>query len=83
MVSLYQARPSRIWQVAVEMSLYALRQLLHARGVVRAGQGFELRTAFPARTLTDHRQSLAASGLTPSATLLVTLTGISASSNMM
>ena len=62
-------------QVAVETTLHALRQLLEARGVVRRGQGYELRTAFPARTLSDHRQSLAASGLTPSATLLVTLTG--------
>ena len=39
------------------------------RGAVRGGSPFELRTAFPARTLADEAQTLAAAGLAPAATL--------------
>lgn len=62
-----------VTELPVETTLNALRELLEARGVVRSGLAYELRTAFPARTLTDHRLSLAQAGLVPSATLLVAL----------
>lgn len=48
-----------------------LRALLLARGVVKPGQRFELRTAFPARLLSDPSASLAGAGLVPSATLCI------------
>ena len=46
-----------------------VRAELAARGAVRGGSPFELRTAFPARTLADEAQTLAAAGLAPAATL--------------
>ena len=50
-------------------TLADVRAELAARGAVRAGSPFELRTAFPARTLADEGQTLAAAGLAPAATL--------------
>ena len=50
-------------------TLADVRAELAARGAVRGGSPFELRTAFPARTLADEGQTLAAAGLAPAATL--------------
>ena len=48
-----------------------VRAALLARGAVRKGAPFELRTAFPARTLADDAQTLRQAGLAPAATLCV------------
>ena len=51
------------------LTVACLAPLPAARGAVRGGSPFELRTAFPARTLADEAQTLAAAGLAPAATL--------------
>jgi hypothetical protein len=61
----------------LEMAASATLAMVHAalvnKAVVGAGVRCELRTAFPARALTDVNRTLAELGLAPSATLCVRL----------
>ena len=52
-------------------TLASVHAALLARSIVGAGTKYELRTAFPSKSLTEPSRTLAALGLAPSATLCV------------
>ena len=52
-------------------TLASVHATLLERGVVEAGSRYDLRTAFPSKSLTDANRTLAELGLVPSATLCV------------
>ena len=60
-----------MWRMARILLLATVHAALLERDVVSASKPYELRTAFPARLLTDVNRSLEELGLTPSATLCV------------